>query len=184
MYHVNTKTGEVGICKAKSPETCPFGCKNHSESLDEIQIKADKIIFQNKYNSINQKLKKYNLQISKKKYIEYHKSYKDFESIEKLARKSFKMTGSNWGKYYFEYHDSLSENFYCKYLPEEDFIYYAIDFKYFKEAIEDDNNYNYYEDLGFDPDDDEFSRCKYIIIEVNKKIVEEKYDYQDSFYQE
>ena len=43
---------------------------------------------------------------------------------------------------------------------------------------------NYYEDLGFDPDDDEFSRCKYIIIEVNKKIVEEKYDYQDSFYQE
>jgi len=66
MYHVNTKTGEVGICKAKSPETCPFGCKNHSESLDEIQIKADKIIFQNKYNSINQKLKKYNLQISKK----------------------------------------------------------------------------------------------------------------------
>ena len=36
MYHVNTKTGEVGICKAKSPETCPFGCKNHSESLDEI----------------------------------------------------------------------------------------------------------------------------------------------------
>ena len=45
------------------------------------------------------------------------------------------MTGSNWGKYYFEYHDSLSEDFYCKYLPEEDFIYYAIDFKISKKLL-------------------------------------------------
>ena len=43
MYHVNPKTGEFGICHAKSPESCPFGCGNHSESYDEIQIKADKI---------------------------------------------------------------------------------------------------------------------------------------------
>ena len=43
MYHVNPKTGEFGICHAKSPESCPFGCENHSESYDEIQIKADKI---------------------------------------------------------------------------------------------------------------------------------------------
>lgn len=66
MCHVNPETGEFGICNAKSPENCPFGCENHSETYEEIQIKADKIIFQNKYNSINQKLKKYNLQISKK----------------------------------------------------------------------------------------------------------------------
>ena len=43
MYHVNPKTGEIGTCKAKSPETCPFGCENHSENLEEIQVKADKI---------------------------------------------------------------------------------------------------------------------------------------------
>ena len=43
MYHINPKTGEIGTCKAKSPETCPFGCENHSENLEEIQVKADKI---------------------------------------------------------------------------------------------------------------------------------------------
>ena len=43
MYHVNPITGEFGICHAKSPENCPFGCENHSENYEEIQIKADKI---------------------------------------------------------------------------------------------------------------------------------------------
>ena len=43
MYHVNPVTGEVGICKAKSPDSCPFGCENHSENLDDIQVKADRM---------------------------------------------------------------------------------------------------------------------------------------------
>ena len=43
MYHVNPKTGETGVCHAKSPETCPFGACNHSDSLEEIQVKADRI---------------------------------------------------------------------------------------------------------------------------------------------
>ena len=43
MYHVNPKTGEFGICHASCPENCPFGVANHSESYEEIQIKADKI---------------------------------------------------------------------------------------------------------------------------------------------
>ena len=41
MYHVNPETGEFDICHAKSPENCPFGVENHSESYEEIQIKAD-----------------------------------------------------------------------------------------------------------------------------------------------
>ena len=43
MYHVNPETGEVRICYAKNPETCPFGCENHSDKFEIIQIKADKI---------------------------------------------------------------------------------------------------------------------------------------------
>ena len=58
MYHVNPVTGEVGICKAKSPDSCPFGCENHSENLDDIQIKSDKI---NK--SIIRRFKKKNTEI-------------------------------------------------------------------------------------------------------------------------
>lgn len=30
MYHYNPKTGEVSKCKAKSPETYPFGAENHA----------------------------------------------------------------------------------------------------------------------------------------------------------
>lgn len=43
IYHVNPETGEFDICHAKSPENCPFGCENHSDNLEDIQIKADKI---------------------------------------------------------------------------------------------------------------------------------------------
>ena len=43
MYHVNPKTGKFDICHARCLENCPFGVENHSESYDEIQIKADKI---------------------------------------------------------------------------------------------------------------------------------------------
>ena len=38
MYHVNPKTGEVGTCHAKSPETCPFGSFNHSDNLDGMLL--------------------------------------------------------------------------------------------------------------------------------------------------
>lgn len=41
MYHYNPKTGEVSKCKAKSPETCPFGAENHAQSLEEITKFAD-----------------------------------------------------------------------------------------------------------------------------------------------
>lgn len=37
MYHVNPETGKFDICHAKSPENCPFGVENHSESYEEIQ---------------------------------------------------------------------------------------------------------------------------------------------------
>ena len=43
MYHVNPETGKFDICHASCPENCPFGVENHSESYEEIQIKADKI---------------------------------------------------------------------------------------------------------------------------------------------
>ena len=57
MYHVNPETGKFDICYAKSPESCPFGCENHSENYEEIQIKADKINkFLNEYNIISKKL--------------------------------------------------------------------------------------------------------------------------------
>lgn len=53
MYHVNPKTGETGVCHAKSPESCSFGVCNHSDSLEEIQVKADRINKQNKdYQSL------------------------------------------------------------------------------------------------------------------------------------
>ena len=39
MYHVNPKTGEIGTCHAKSPETCPFGSFNHSDSLEKFKFK-------------------------------------------------------------------------------------------------------------------------------------------------
>lgn len=41
MYHYNPRTGQVSICKAKSPETCPFGVENHAQSLEEITKFAD-----------------------------------------------------------------------------------------------------------------------------------------------
>jgi len=43
MYHVNPETGKFDICHAESPENCPFGIENHSDNLEDIQIKADKI---------------------------------------------------------------------------------------------------------------------------------------------
>ena len=43
MYHVNLETGKFDICHASCPENWPFGVENHSESYEEIQIKADKI---------------------------------------------------------------------------------------------------------------------------------------------
>ena len=54
MYHVNPITGEFGVCHASCPENCPFGVANHSETYEEIQIKADKINKQlNKYKTKN-----------------------------------------------------------------------------------------------------------------------------------
>ena len=41
MYHVNPKTGEFGICHAKSPESCPFGICNHNENLENLQRQQD-----------------------------------------------------------------------------------------------------------------------------------------------
>ena len=65
MYHVNPETGKFDICYAKSPESCPFGCENHSENYEEIQIKADKINkFLNEYNIISKKLSDYDIEIS------------------------------------------------------------------------------------------------------------------------
>ena len=43
MYHVNPETGKFDICHAESPENCPFEIENHSDNLEDIQIKADKI---------------------------------------------------------------------------------------------------------------------------------------------
>lgn len=60
MYHVNPNTGEFGICHAKSSESCPFGCENHSENLNEIQIKADKINKQNRDYQSLEKMKVFN----------------------------------------------------------------------------------------------------------------------------
>ena len=57
MYHVNPETGEFGICHASCPENCPFGIANHSESYEEIQIKAD---------MYNKNIKKINIYIDKK----------------------------------------------------------------------------------------------------------------------
>ena len=57
MYHVNPKTGEIGTCKAKSPDSCPFGCENHSENLEEIQVKADKINKKTEWKEKNEKRK-------------------------------------------------------------------------------------------------------------------------------
>ena len=42
MYHVNPVSGEIGTCHAKSPETCPFGSFNHSDSLEKIKFKKNK----------------------------------------------------------------------------------------------------------------------------------------------
>ena len=75
MYHVNPKTGEVGTCHAKSPETCPFGSFNHSDNLDNIQMKADII---NKWNVITK-----DYQFNNKK----RKPYK--ERVKELIDKSF-----------------------------------------------------------------------------------------------
>lgn len=58
MYHVNPITGVIGTCKAKNPENCPFGCENHSENFDDVQIKADKI-----NQSIIRRFKKKNAEI-------------------------------------------------------------------------------------------------------------------------
>ena len=55
MYHVNPETGKFDICHASCPENCPFGVENHSESYEEIQIKADKI---NKTNAWKEKKEK------------------------------------------------------------------------------------------------------------------------------
>lgn len=41
IYHYNPKTGEVSRCRAKSPETCPFGAENHSKDLDQLTYYAD-----------------------------------------------------------------------------------------------------------------------------------------------
>ena len=75
MYHVNPKTGEVGTCHAKSPETCPFGSFNHSDNLDNIQMKADII---NKWNVITK-----DYQFNNKK----RKPYK--ERVKELIDKGF-----------------------------------------------------------------------------------------------
>ena len=50
MYHVNPKTGEIGTCHAKSPETCPFGSFNHSDSLEKFKFKKTNLKNQQKKN--------------------------------------------------------------------------------------------------------------------------------------
>lgn len=54
MYHVNPETGKFDICHAESPENCPFGIENHSDNLEDIQIKADKIN-KNKFKILTEK---------------------------------------------------------------------------------------------------------------------------------
>lgn len=76
MYHVNPVSGEIGTCHAKSPESCPFGVVNHNESLDEIQIRADKI------NKLNKDIEK------KEKAMNTIKSMFEFnETIQKPFHK-------------------------------------------------------------------------------------------------
>ena len=160
MYHVNPETGKFDICYAKSPESCPFGCENHSENYEEIQIKADKINkFLNEYNIISKKLSDYDIEISEDEYKKYHKDYRNFKNMEKSAIKELKKLKN--GKSYCEYYCK-----YCNSLSEDDFIYYAIDFENFKDS---DNSHELYKFFGFS-EDDEFNRCKYIIMEVNDGI--------------
>lgn len=40
-YHCNPATGKIGICRAASPESCPFGVENHATTKQEIQETAD-----------------------------------------------------------------------------------------------------------------------------------------------
>lgn len=42
-YHCNPETGDRGICKAASPESCPFGAENHAQTEEEIEKIADTI---------------------------------------------------------------------------------------------------------------------------------------------
>lgn len=41
IYHYNPKTGEVSRCRAKSPESCPFGAENHSKDIEQLTYYAD-----------------------------------------------------------------------------------------------------------------------------------------------
>ena len=81
MYHVNPNTGEFGICHASCPENCPFGVANHSESYEEIQIKADKI--NKKATQVTPK------KITEDEFNNIIKKYKEDDTLEIIENYNF-----------------------------------------------------------------------------------------------
>ena len=104
MYHVNPKTGEIGTCHAKNPKTCPFGSFNHSDNLEDIQMKADIIHKTNKNNELINKQKDVKIafeyqDLCQSIKLEYEKQIEDLNNeynianINEIPREYFEKRG-------------------------------------------------------------------------------------------